>query len=75
MLRICFKQQAEEGYSLGEGRLSREAGEQGLEIAPRNLKQGPEFAPKTVLVGGDLNNFGLHQSPPPLCQDQSSSSS
>ena len=27
-----------------------EAGEQGLEIAPRNLKQGPEFAPKTVLV-------------------------
>ena len=50
MLRICFKQQAEEGYSLGEGRLSREAGEQGLEIAPSNLKQGPEFAPKTVLV-------------------------
>ena len=29
MLRICFKQQAEEGYSQGEVRLSREQGSQG----------------------------------------------
>ena len=76
MLRICFKQQAEEGYSLSEGRLSREF-EAGGALA-WNRPQKPQVGSWIWLespAGGDLNNFALHQSPPPLRQDQSSSSS
>ena len=52
MLRICFKQQAEEGYSRVEGRPSRVLES---EIAPRNIKKVLNLPPKKT--AGDRNNF------------------
>ena len=91
MLRICFKQPSEEGYSRGEGRHSRELEGSKSPTETSGSRVDPEFTPENPAVPEftpqDLEFTPENPAvttriillsinrPTPLCQDQSSSSS